>query len=326
MHLDEIDKRLLNLTQRGFPLAREPYAEMGAWLGTDGPDMLCRIKRLKQDGVIRHIGPVLDPASLGYQTTLVAARIGAHRLDKAARIISRMPSVSHCYQRDHDFNLWFTLAWRTDIQVQEELQELSDLIGAEVLLNLPAIRVFKIWAFFDIAREGIAADSANNGRNHRTPTKSFSAEERKVINALQQDLPLVESPFDSMSESAGMGVDEFLHQCRCLVESGVVRRFAASVRHDKVGFVANAMACWRTTPDLAERAGHKLATFREVSHCYERRASPLWPYNLFAMIHGHTKEACNLIADRVTDETDLKDRALLFSTREFKKARIRYET
>jgi DNA-binding Lrp family transcriptional regulator len=103
-----------------------------------------------------------------------------------------------------------------------------------------------------------------------------------------------------------------------------MRRFGAAVNHRKAGFAANAMTCWAAPPEKVVAAGQKLASWREVSHCYERKTNPLWRYNLFAMIHAHTEEACREIAAKVSAQTGLTDYVMLFSTREFKKTRVKY--
>src|SRR4030042_1182629 len=103
MELDQVDKHLLNIIQAEFPLSREPFSTLGLRLGIAGKQVIQRIDRLKAAGIIRLIGPVLNPKKLGYKTTLVAAKLALEHLDKAGQIISEHPMVSHGYQRDHDF-------------------------------------------------------------------------------------------------------------------------------------------------------------------------------------------------------------------------------
>ena len=134
MYLDSTDRKLLNLVQTEFPLTTEPYADLGLQLGIDVDEVLHRIKQLKAKEIIRQISPVLDARSLGYQTTLVAMRVAESQLDKAARIIVEHPGISHGYERDHHFNLWFTLALPPEVRMETELQKLSTQIGAEVML------------------------------------------------------------------------------------------------------------------------------------------------------------------------------------------------
>ncbi len=325
MHLDEVDQGLLDAVQIDFPLIGEPFSALGQRLGVGADDVLQRLGRLKATGAVRLIGPVLDARKLGYQSTLVAMRVAKSRLDRAAQAICQHPSVGHGYERDHYFNLWLTVTLPPEVELEAELQKLADLLDAEAIMNLPVLRVFKIGAYFDVAGDGqqmlptpITSPSIVYQKDDLSPTY------RAVINELQQDLPLVQRPFDDMAARLGMEVGQFMAHCRALQQRGIMRRFGASIRHNNIGFTANAMTCWVAPPEAVEVAGKRVAALREVSHCYERRTNPLWPYNLFAVIHERTREACQAIADKASQETGLDQRVLLFSLRELKKVRVRY--
>ena len=335
--VDNVDKNLLNIIQAEFPLSREPFAALELRLNINRNEVIQRIESLKSRGIIRLIGPVFNPKRLGYRTTLVAMKVPVERLDKAEQIISTHPMVSHCYERDHDFNLWFTLAMPVAEDIERDIQKLGSKIKAEEVLNLPAVRVFKIGAFFNLGRNNshlslralfppVIASPSAEGRGNLNTYSDLSSIDRVVINELQQDLPLSEKPFDLMSARLSMDVGKFLSHCRALLQCGIMRRFSASINHSKLGFTANAMACWNTPTGIIETSGNKIAKFPEISHCYERQTSNLWPYNLFAMIHAATKETCLGIVDRIHSETglDKNDLVLLFSTREIKKTRVRY--
>ncbi len=323
INLDSIDRKLLNLMQAEFPLTREPYADLGQRLGIDRDEVLHRIKGLKAKGMIRRISPVLDARRLGYQTTLVAMRVAENELERAEQIIAEHPGVSHGYEREHHFNLWFTLATPPAADMETELERLTGPIGAEAAFSLPAIRLFKIGVYFDMAGDGQSAAAAQYG-DRLSQGAELSETDRLIINEIQQDLPLIPTPFTAMATRLGMAVDDLLAQCQSLKQRGIMRRFAATLNHRQAGFKANAMTCWVAPPEAVESAGHKLASLPEVSHCYERQTNPLWRYNLFAMTHGHTREACQEIARLVSRDTGLTDYVLLFSTKEFKKVRVKY--
>lgn len=329
VELDNIDSKLLNIIQAEFPLTREPFSALGRRLGVSGDEVVHRIEGLKAKGVIRLIGPVFNPGRLGYQTSLLAMKVATDRLHKAAEIISAHPQVSHCYERDHDFNLWFTLALAATQDLDTEARELGSRVKAEVTLNLPAVRTFKIGAYFntEAADSSVPKAAADNTRVLSTDV-DLSSVERAVVNEVQQDLPLTARPFDLMSTHLSLDVDGFLNHCQALLQRGVMRRFSASISHRSLGFVANAMACWKVPPEMVETAGSTVATFQEVSHCYERKTSPLWPYNLYAMMHAKSREACENIARRASSVSGLDENGpvLLFSTREAKKTRARYLT
>ena len=326
MHLNSIDKKLLNLVQAQFPLTKEPYSDLGLQLGIDRDEVIHRIEQLKAKGFIRQISPVLDARSLGYQTTLVAMRVAKTQLDKAERLIGEHLGVSHGYERDHYFNLWFTLAVPAGVDMESELEQMTSPIGAETVIALPAVKVFKIGAYFDMDGEDPPTTDTMIRPTGILPQKvELSQTDRLIINELQQDLPLVPRPFTVISARLDMDVEYLLAHCQLLLQRGIMRRFGASINHSRAGFKANAMACWLAPPDMVDTAGRKLASLREVSHCYERKTNPLWQYNLFAMIHSHTRETCQEIVSKVSHETGLTDYVLLFSTKEFKKARIKYQ-
>ena len=323
--LDSIDGRLLNRIQAQFPLKSEPFAVLGRALGISGEDVVHRIQGMKNQGIVRLISPVFNARALGYKTTLVAARVRESRLDVAAQVLCEQPGVGHCYQRDHRFNLWSTLSVSGEVDMEAELERLRNLMGAEVVFDLPTLRTYKIGAYFD-ASGGECPIPDNNGGHGSFPrgNAELSHAHRVLINELQQDLPLVQRPFDEVSARLGMETDEFLAQCRSLLQRGIMRRYGASINHRAVGYTANAMVCWIASLDKVQVAAKMLAGLTAVSHCYERKINPLWPYNLFCMVHSHNNEACEEVADKVSRETGLKDNVLLFSVKEYKKVRVNY--
>jgi DNA-binding Lrp family transcriptional regulator len=324
MRLDDIDKKLLGLLQAEFPLTAEPYADLGLGLGVSGEEVLRRTGQFKAKGLIRQIGPIFNAASLGYRTMLVAMRVTETRLDKAAELISKHPGVSHAYERGHHFNFWFTLAVPAEVDMEAELQRLAGPITAEAVFSLPALRLFKLRAYFGPDGDGHSAIETGTSSGIIPRETQLSATDRRIINELQQDLPLVPRPFVEMSVRSGVDEEKFLARCRSLLSRRVMRRFGAAVNHRSAGFAANAMTCWAAPADKIVAAGQELASLREVSHCYERQTNPLWRYNLFAMLHAHTEETCREIAAKVSAQTSLPDYLMLFSTREFKKTRVRY--
>jgi len=322
--LDHIDRSLLNLLQAHFPLSRQPFAELGASLGLDEEEVIERIGRLKQTQVIRYIGPIFDSRSLGYQSTLVAMRIPEEGLERAVRIVNEHPGVSHNYARGDTLNLWFTLAVPPGDDLKKELQALVDRVGPEEMVDLPAVRLFKIGVFFDLAGDGhVGGSMPAKPERALQPAPTLSSSEKATVRELQQDIPLINRPFDAIAEHVGVGVDELLRCCRALLERGVMRRFGASIRHQSVGFAANAMVCWRVPPAMVEEVGKTMSAFKEVSHCYEREASEGWPYNVFAMIHGKTREDCQHTIRRIVDQTGIGKYKALFTIKEFKKERVR---
>ena len=149
-------------------------------------------------------------------------------------------------------------------------------------------------------------------------------QDKKVISLIQGNLPLDPSPFALLAHKIGIDEDEFIDRVKSLKERGIIRRFGATLRHQEAGFNSNAMVAWLAPYNRIDQIGKTFARFREVSHCYHRAPQRDWPYNLYTMIHGSSREECHRIADRLSQSVDLKDYELLFSEKEFKKTSMKY--
>lgn len=144
MQLTEFDIKLLNLLQTGLPLVSAPYAEIGRQLGCGEDQVVERISALKTSGIIRRFGAFFDAAHLGYQGFLVAARVQPERLEQVAEAVNRWPQATHNDERDHEFNLWFTIQVRDPAEMTVLLNELQRMSGVEELIALPTTDRFKI--------------------------------------------------------------------------------------------------------------------------------------------------------------------------------------
>jgi len=149
---------------------------------------------------------------------------------------------------------------------------------------------------------------------------ALSATDRKILAAVAGDIPDSLTPFEEMATSLGIPEGELLSAIEQFRREGILRRFGAAVRHRELGFAANAMAVWRIEEESAEDAAKIIASYRAVSHCYLRKSHPSWPYNLYAMIHGRTRDECERIAADISRRIEIKEYRLLFSIREFKKS------
>ena len=235
-------------------------------------------------------------------------------------MVNGHPGVSHNYLRDDGFNMWFTLVVPPGDDIESELQTLAAKVKPEWMLNLPAVRLFKLDVFFDAKGGNRPAGVAvpDEGRS-----LELSPEERMVVDVLQQDLPVMSRPFDAMAAETGMTIDDFLMHCWGLKERGAMRRFGASVRHYAVGYSANAMVCWRVPVGMAEEAGRIMAGYGEVSHCYQREVASDWPYNIYTMVHARTKEELRSTIDKIAGATGIQEYRALFTVKELKKERVK---
>ena len=320
---NNIDDKLLGLLQTGFPLTAEPYSDLGSKLGVTCEEVIRRITTLKANGIVRQISPVLDARKLGYQSTLIAMKVSEEKTSLAEKTLIGNPGVSHAYERDHEFNIWFTLSMPLSANIETEMRKLSSGIGVEAAFALPAVRVFKLRTNFgpdedNHIEEGMSQVNALSERVELSET------ERKVINVLQEDLPLINNPFRNIAKKLDISVDDLLGYCSSLLKRGVIRRYGASINHYKAGYRANAMTCWKVPRDKVETVAAGITSLKQVSHCYERETNSSWSYNLYVMIHGSSKTVCLDTVNKIQAGNGISDYAVLFSTREFKKTRIRY--
>jgi siroheme decarboxylase len=329
--LDETDKRLMNLLQSRFPLAAEPFAPVAAEAGLGLDETLRRTQRLLDERIIREITPIFDTRALGYESMLVAAKVDAEHPHRAAQIINSHPGVSHNYLRTHEFNLWFTIATPPDsgLGLQGTLETLQRLTGAESIRQLPTLTLFKINMNLEMEGDTDALAKAVEAAPPRElEPQPYDDTDVAVIRALQGPMAVTERPYDAPAEEAGMTTAGFLAHLEGMVERKILRRVAAILFHRRAGFSANGMGVWRVPEDRILEVGARMAAVRGISHCYQRPTYQDWPYSVFTMAHGRSKEECDAILDSIADEHDLHgpDRAVLYSSTEFKKIRLHYFT
>lgn len=320
--MDELDKRIVTAIQGGLPAEERPFDALAARLGIEPDEMLARVRRLAGDGVIRRLGPVFDSRSLGYVSTLVAARIPPERLAEVAARVTRLPGVTHNYERRHAYNLWFTLTCPSAQQLERTLQGLREETGIPDFHNLPALAVYKIRVQFDLADEPEAPETA--GAPAPGAPRPLDEKQKELVRLLQDGLAVEREPFAAMAARLGWPPSSVVQQIREWLDSGVIRRFGAVVRHKELGFVANGMAAFRISPEAVDDAGRRLARRAEVSHCYRRPPLPDFPYSLFAMVHGQSEDEVRQTAAMMAREIGVEEYAVLFSVTEFKKASMRY--
>jgi len=330
--LDDTDKRLMNLLQSRFPLAERPFDSVSSEAGLGLDETLERTQRLLDGRIIREITPIFDTRALGYSSMLVAAKVDSEYPHRAAEIINSHPGVSHNYLRTHEFNLWFTIATPPDSELGLEgtLDVLQRLTGAESIRQLPTLVLFKINMNLEMegGTEELAAPAAEAVAPRELERQPYDDRDVAVIRALQGPMEAVERPYDAAAAEAGIPVAEMLEHLHGMVDRKLLRRVAAILYHRRAGFSANGMGVWRVPEDEILSVGTRMAAVRGISHCYQRPTYPDWPYSVFTMAHGRSKEECDAILDGIADEHDLHgdDRAVLYSSTEYKKVRLHYFT
>jgi DNA-binding Lrp family transcriptional regulator len=152
----------------------------------------------------------------------------------------------------------------------------------------------------------------------------FTELEKKIIALIQGDMPVEARPYQAIAEIIGTDEKTVLTVVQDLVDRGIIRRFGATLRHQKSGFTANAMVAWQVDEDRVDDVGKVMAAFDQVSHCYRRNPAKDWPYNLYTMVHAKDEPACRAIAREVSEKTGVNSYEILFSRKELKKTSMQY--
>ena len=323
--LDESDKELLNEIQWTFPLVTRPFDAIAKKFDTTPEIIKEKLKNLKEIGVLRQLSAIFDTRKLGYTSSLVAMEIEHDELDHVASQINRHPGVSHNYERDHQFNLWFTLAVPPGADLNDELEKFNVLKGIKKVRMLPTLQLFKIGVKLDLVDDK-KHDIAPSEEKKEIKNIEFkpTEQDKDFIRELQKDMEIIDEPFVKAAKNLGITEDEVFAKMKHYEDVGVMRRFAAILRHRQVGFTANGMIVWKVPEDRITSVGETLGSFPQVSHCYERPTYDDWPYNVFSMIHCKTHDEAYDVAKTIQDQINVDEYKILFSSREFKKTRVEY--
>jgi DNA-binding Lrp family transcriptional regulator len=327
--LDALDKRLLNLMQGQFPIAPRPYQHVATQAEMSEDEVMARVQRLLDERIIRQVTPIFDTRALGYSSMLVAAKVDPENPWRAATVINAHPGVSHNYLRNHEFNIWFTIATEPDSKLGLEgtLATLADLAGAESVRSLPTLKLFKIRMDLEMeAGTDALSTAAQAVEPAETEAQPYDEFDRSVIRALQGDLPVIPEPYAPAAKALGISQPELLAHLNQMQERRLLRRVAAILFHRRAGFSANGMGVWKVPDDQIMEVGKRMASFRGISHCYQRPTYADWPYSVFTMAHGRSKEECDAILDSIAADTGIEERSTLYSSTEFKKIRLLYFT
>jgi len=338
MELTALERRLVNEFQRDFPLVATPFAEIAQRLGSSEATVLGAFRRLHEGGLVSRVGPVFRPHRIGV-STLAAMAVPPERLADVAELVSSYREVNHNYEREHRFNLWFVVTAPDWDRIHELLAELRQRTGIAVLF-LPMLADYHIDLGFPLEWDrdapvslpphyhgtrlaGESPHSVRSSERHlATPL------ERKLIAEVQQGLPLESRPYAAIGACIGSSESETIQLLAKLLEHGVIRRLGVVVRHHELGYRANAMVVWNVPDEQVDSLGRELARFPFVTLCYQRaRSLPDWPYNLYCMIHGQSRDVVLAHIKQLLKECNAGDipHEVLFSQRRFKQRGAVYE-
>lgn len=360
--LTEVERDLLDIIQANFPIEHDPYQALAERLKAqghdlDGDEVYQRVQSLKERRVIRRLGTIFDAAHLGYASALCAVAVPcAQDVESVAQVINAYHNVTHNYERQNRYNIWFTLIAPSAFDIKVILQEIAQKTGYDDMLYLPTLRLFKIRVDFkvgaqkDAQAQGRAEQSAERALGEvgtacaqqvvepqRIVPEQLSALDQAIVRELQKDLSAHRYPFEAVAQ-ATHGVEGYqlaeravLQRVRNFIFNKTIRRFGAAVSHHRMGFSHNAMCVWSVDDADVISVGTTLAQHPEVSHCYQRPRTPNWQGNLYTMVHGQCEQDCmDAVARMRADVMKLDLHApveqpmLLYSTREFKKVSMRY--
>ena len=348
----EAQRRVLEEIQSGFPLVHDPYGELAGCLGLTREQVIDSVESLRNEGTIRQICASLSSKKLGYTSTLVAVKIEGDQdaVDRAAELISAHPEVTHNYLRPAEFNVWFTAIAPSQERLAQLVEEVAAETGCDDILNLPVTAMFKIRV--DFSKHGqeakvkplgpVHAHSASSchdtscspkhaGRAEKAHRRAFGKTSFDVTDPF--DVALVrwlskdvsdEHPFQDAARYVSDQIDQAVDEERVIARveqwksEGLVRRFGAFVRHQKLGYAFNGMAVWNVPEERIVEVGHVFGHLPYVSHCYCRPYSEKWPYNLYTMVHAKTQEELDGYVHEMQELFGFEARVLV-STKEYKK-------
>ena len=314
--LTDFEKRLCNLLQNRIPVTQKPFEKIADKLLTSENQILQKIKKLKKQGIIRRLGPVLNYRALGRKSTLVTAHLGKEKLPEVVKAVNGLPCVSHNYLRDHYYNLWFTVQGKSEKEIKQSLANFSRRFNIQ-FHSVPAAQTFKLDVRFDAESGGTKLLKSKQPAPIEKKVR-LNLIEKQVVSKLHTDLQIKQQPFDFLCTDK-LSIQKVIQTLQRLIKKGVIRRVAAAVDYRKLGFRANVLFACKVQRTKIGQAGNNLAKLPIVSHCYERKGFKGFDYNLFAMLHAESKEEINRIVNDFTGKEKIKDYVLLATVRELRK-------
>ncbi len=322
--MDELSRQFINRYQGGFPIEEQPFASVATDLDTDPATLIDTIRKLMDAGLLSRFGPLYDASGIGGSLTLAALSVPKDRFDEVANLVNEMPEVAHNYQREHELNMWFVIATETPELVQKTIERIEQAANLPVY-NFPKLQTFYLglWLIVD----------ESNGVTTRPipgPLKQggmiIDEIDRKIVQLTQAGLPLQTAPYTEVARACDCDTQTVMQRMRLMLERGVIRRIGAIPNHYRLGLRSNGMSVWDVDDDKLLELGARVGRLDFVSHCYERsRHLPLWPYNLFAMIHGRDRDEVKGKLEQIAEllGPSCKQRDVLFSTGILKKTGLR---
>jgi DNA-binding Lrp family transcriptional regulator len=311
--LDTADRRLLDGFQRGLPLVARPFAAVGEALGLGEDAVLARLARLTEAGAISRVGAVRRANAIG-RSTLAAISAAPEEVERIGALLCAEPGFNHVYLRENALNLWFVATGPDQARVDAALARIAERARRPVV-DLPLVRAYHIDLGFSL-----------DGPTLKPVARPFRPAalrpgDAALTQALCDGLPLVSRPWSALGARLERDESAILADIARLLDAGALTRLGVIVHHRRLGWRANAMVCFAADEDRIDEAGERLAAEPGVTLCYRRRPDPAhWPFPLFCMVHGRSREETLAMLDRAVQAANLAntDRRILFSTRCFR--------
>ncbi|WP_089766443.1 siroheme decarboxylase subunit beta [Halobellus clavatus] len=329
--LDEIDAALIDDYQSGFPVVERPFRVVGEELGVEEAEALERVRQLRERGIFRRFGAVLNPPVIG-SSTLAAVSAPEDRLAEVAEVINGYRQVNHNYRRDHSWNLWFVVTAASQEKRDAILEEIETRTGCAVL-NLPMLTDYYIDLEFPVvnddafARESVAATDASATRISEAAVGDLSALDAALLTEIQDGFPLSATPYRDIGAAIDADVADVVAAVERLRDDGCIKRVGCVVNHIVTGFDANCMVVWDVPDEELDERGEAVGELPYVTLCYHRPRRPEqdWPYNLFTMIHGRESEAVDAKIDELAADHLPFEHERLYSTETLKQTGAQYD-
>jgi DNA-binding Lrp family transcriptional regulator len=324
MPLTPLQRLLINHYQGGIPLNGRPFSSIAARFDASEEQVIEAIDKLLAEGLLSRFGPLYNAERMGGGLVLAALEAPEDDYARVTEQVNALPEVAHNYRRDHRLNMWFVLATETPQALEQALQDIERETGLKVYA-FPKLQEFYLGLWFQINADG-SLETRPIVETELQPFDGLDALDRRIIALTQPGLPLLANPFQVAAEQAECAVEELLARFKRMLGNGVIRRIGLVPNHYKLGFHGNGMTVWNIPDERLEQVGRRLGALSNVSHCYARpRHLPLWPYNLFAMVHGKDRPAVLRQVERIAEQLagEANAHEVLFSSAVLKKTGMR---
>jgi len=325
MALSTLARAFVNRYQGGFPIGEaRPFGCLAASLGTTEDAVLGLIQALLEDGYLSRFGPIYDASRLGGGQTLAALSVPADRFAEVAEQVNALPAVAHNYRREHALNMWFVVAASSPSGVAATLREIEQATGLPVY-DFPKQHEFYLGLWLELDEQG-GVDTVPVPLDRGMSPQPLDEVDYRIIGATQSGLPLVEQPVEELAGRLGLSPEEVVSRLEVMLDSGAIRRIGAVPNHYRLGLRGNGMTVWDVPDELAVELGERVGALDFVSHSYLRPRHPgVWPYNLFAMVHGRGRAEVLEKVERVARvlKPHCRSRDVLFSSEVLKKTGLR---